>query len=152
MVPSCKCWKDKKYIENLLYELAGRHFNKAASGNLYQDTKEVEACSYGHFFTKLAPNLHLVIDKVQHELVEGSCPISHLFLNGMRILLHWLISVLGNEVVAVRTDVVYMMLVGMEAYEWLTEVGFAFAGKKPYKWAYVGGLAFNTYQGCWSRF
>ena len=83
---------------------------KSAWGQLYQDEKELETYSHGWILTKLSPNLHLVIDQVQHELVEGYHPICHFILNGWRILLHLLVSALGNEAVAVRPDAVNITL------------------------------------------
>lgn len=59
-------------------------------------------------------------DQVQRELVEGYGPISHLILNGMRILLQGLVSALGNEIVAARTCAVYTTMGDMEARERLT--------------------------------
>ena len=90
--------------------------------------------------TELALNLHLVIDQVQRELVEGYRTIVHLILIATPIILHRPVNALGNEV---RTNVVYTTLGEMEACKRLIEAGFRFVEKKPCKWANVGGLTFD---------
>lgn len=108
----------EKYISSLLYGLAARRFNKAAWGQLYQNEKEVENYSCGQILTELVPKLYLVIDRVQRELIKRYFPISHFFLNGMRILLHKLVSALDdNDAIALRTDAVHTTLSGCKVRE-----------------------------------
>lgn len=97
-------------IANLLYGLAGRRFDRAAWGQLNQNKKEAETYSYGHILTELAPNVCLIIDRVQRNLAEGYFPNAQLTLNGMSILVHKLVSALGDNVVAVKMDAIYTTL------------------------------------------
>lgn len=78
----------------------------------------------GRLRTELVPDLHLVIDQVQRELCEGYRLVSHLILNGIRVLLHRIATVLGDSAVAVRTDCVYTTLTEPEARQKLQAVSF----------------------------
>ena len=102
---------DKKYIANLVYGLAGRKYNKSAFGQLYQDEKEAKLFSMNKMKVSLTPDLHLVIEQLKRTLSEGYRPVAHMILNGMRVLLHKMVSALGSEnVLGVMTDCVYTSL------------------------------------------
>ena len=125
--------EDRKYVANLVYGLAARRNNKAAFGQLFQDTEEAKAYSNGQMRVDLAPGLHLVVDQVIRELSEGYRLVAALILNGMRILLHKIVSALGDYAVGVRMDCVYTTLTEEEARLRLTSFTF---GKK------IGDLRF----------
>ena len=125
--------EDRKYVANLVYGLAARRNNKTAFGQLFQDREEAKAYGNGQMRVDLAPGLHLVVDQVIRELSEGNRPVAALILNGMRILLHKIVSALGDYAVGVRTDCVYTTLTEEEARLRLTSFTF---GKK------IGDLRF----------
>jgi hypothetical protein len=88
---------DKKYVANLVYGLAGRKY-KSAFGKLYQD--EEGAGAYGKNQlkrVKIDTDLYLNIDQVKRELSEGFRPVAHMILNGMRVILHKIVSLLGKD-------------------------------------------------------
>jgi hypothetical protein len=99
---------DKKYVPNIVYGLAGRKYNKSAFGKLYQGKKEADAYGKNQIRVKLASNLFLNIDQVKRELSEGFRPVTHMILNGMRVILYKMVSLLGEDALAVRTDCVYL--------------------------------------------
>ena len=115
---------DKKYVANLAYGLAARRNNKAAFGELFQDEEEAKAYSDGKMMVNLAPDLYLVVDQVTRELSEGYRPVAALILNEMRILLHKIVSALGESAIAVRTDCVYTTLSKEEARQRLSSFTF----------------------------
>ena len=112
---SCRTVIRSIYVANLVYGLAGRKYNKSAFGKLYQDKEEADAYGVNQMKVKLASNLYLIIDQVKRELSEGYKPVAHTILNGMRVLLHRIVSLLGKDAIAGRTDCVYTALTREEA-------------------------------------
>ena len=98
----------RKEIANIVYGLCNKSKHSMQKADCYLD--HAEAASTGGYLLKLGPG-YLSVKQASRILREGYLPIGRLVLDGMRRLLHSIVSALKDAdilALAVRTDAVYI--------------------------------------------
>ena len=134
--------QSRKEIANIVYGLCNKGTQRVQRAECYLDRDEAEA-SGGHMLA-LGPGW-LSVKQASRELREGYLPIGRIILDGMRCLLHRLVSTLQAAditTLAVRTDAAYVRGADAAAARTaLMSAGFRFGGVD---WLRVGALRISA--------
>ena len=134
--------QSRKEIANIVYGLCNKGTARRQCAECYLDRDEAEA-SGGHMLA-LGPGW-LSVKQASRELREGYLPVGRIILDGMRCLLHRLVSTLqsaGIPALAVRTDAAYVSGADAAAARTaLSRAGFRFGGVD---WLRVGALRISA--------
>ncbi len=130
--------QSRKEIANIVYGLCNKGTARRQCAECYLDHDE--ALASGGYMLALGPGW-LSVKQAARDLREGYLPVGRIILDGMRCLLHRLVSALaaaGTPALAVRTDAAYIAGTDADAARTaLTRAGFRFGGVD---WLRVGAL------------